>query len=129
LVAECQSGAAVILINSDDEQSPKRHKTLPVHAGASEPANANTLLRNAPLARQARRPDDRTTTRNVKEEESDEALARRLQEEDNEALARSLQKEEQKQLTSKKSEQEHPVFKADGLGFWLLHTEGIKVSS
>jgi len=78
-------------------------------------------------------------------EHTDAALARQLQED--EALARALQQGEDKAGSDDASsrgpalkrsragvwssshdsaEPSHPVFRADGLGFWLLHTEGIK---
>ena len=76
------------------------------------------------------------------------ALARKLQREEDEAYTRQLQRAEDeashkaRQLQRKPDKHcsrasalignggsaapSHPTFKADGLGFWLLHTEGIE---
>jgi hypothetical protein len=55
---------------------------------------------------------------------------------DDEALARRIQQEEYQthfvasgraQVRREKEPTPHPIFRADGLGFWLLHTAGLDV--
>jgi hypothetical protein len=89
----------------------------------------NEKLRKAHLQRQERASQFKAAHHASPPEDADEALARALQEEELRAAAA----EQAPRGGSGSSEErrkgervKHPVFKADGLGFWLLHTHGIQ---
>jgi len=99
-----------ITIESDEEDGePGRLKKRRVGvSGDSKPPDMNDELRAAHLARRA-----------LQTPQSDEELARILQEQE-------VRQAKMPSAVQGEQDSRHHPFRADGLGFWLLHTEGIK---
>jgi len=111
----------VIIVDSDDshDDAVEHVQGEPAKRRRQDSEDADAALARKLQADELRRRD------------SDEALARRLQEEEVSGgggaggPGRSL-KRSRSGVWNHDQAQPHPVFKADGLGFWLLHTEGIE---
>jgi tyrosyl-DNA phosphodiesterase 1 len=117
----------VIMVDSDDshDDAVEHVQGEPAKRRRQDSEDADATLARKLQADELRR------------QESDEALARRLQEEEVMGKrggggggsaggpGRSLKRSRAGVWTHDQA-QPHPVFKADGLGFWLLHTEGIE---
>ena len=120
----------ILIADSDDddqkqseEHATKRRKLsippLP-HDGAELPLKAEHTARGARLTGSYGRPVEEHAIVT----DDDEALARRIQQEEYQTHFVSS---ERAQVRREKEPTPHPIFRADGLGFWLLHTVGLEV--
>ncbi len=119
-----------IAIESDEEDG-KQDRTKRRRVGVSEdskPPNMNAELGAAHLARRALQTpqSDEELARILQEEEARQANMARTRDAEQEDEARKGQSACPSAAQGGHDSRHHPTFRADGLGFWLLHTEGIK---